>query len=403
MMSKDNDIEEGKTPDPTDDGIFVDYIPPPPLPLPPPAKYKLWLMVFVCVYISEWLSSEAGYLLWLREDLRLSFDGALFIVLGSIVSVLLYGGIDILVFVGRVKINGEWRGLSSWMKQPRIKWVYEYENSFVDLAAMLVGVLEDGFGMFTVPPPNDKKSRKAFECKSLSPNQPVMLRIENRVRPDKIKEYQEWRQHVVQMGCHARPGMTKVKSESTPEGDYYVTYFTFSSVDYLNDFMTSPVRERLVRNLQPLLETPSHIQLLKNRVLPDAFTDLCNQQGHQVPKRLPKKWKVCLLTTLGLFLVLQFTRSTLPHYYGEWKLDDTHIRVESIVTVFINTFLNSYVMTPFMTMLFGHWLKRSQDEQGDQREPWRTLNDGFTSIWSKLAFCSVFYVGCALAWILKSS
>jgi len=135
----------------------------------------------------------------------------------------------------------------------------------------------------------------------------------------------------------------------------------------------------------------------------DALTDLVNQQGQPVPDRQPKKWKVWFLSTISIYLVILFTNMALPHYLRAWGLSKSHPRLQTLVTVSINVFLNAYIMTPFITMVFGRWLIRPvKDEVGDQREPWRTLNDGFRTIWGKLAMCILFYGGLAIAWLVQS-
>ena len=104
----------------------------------------------------------------------------------------------------------------------------------------------------------------------------------------------------------------RVEKREGENGDKSTTYITFESIDYLNEYMTSPVRERLVKKVQPFLAAPTVIQLQKDRALPDSFTDLCLGQGKPVPKLLPKKWKVWVLTTMGLWFVVLISNEVLP-------------------------------------------------------------------------------------------
>ena len=384
---------------------YVDYTPPPPPPVKPPAKYKLWFMVLTCVFFADWFSYEAGFIPWLQENLGLSFNGALFVLLATIVATLVFAALDLLTFCVRFKYKGEWYGIGWWLKQPRIQWVHEYENFFCELLAGLVLIFEDGIAMFNAPKPvkPEQPSPKFFHCSEQDADHDVVLKIENRIKPGKDQEYLYWKEKLVKQGCHSRPGLIDVKIDMKPDvekGNVYIVYLTFSSIDLLNSYMTSPVRARLVRNLQPLLVTPTSIQLQKARVLPDAFTDLCAPQGHSVPKKAPKKWKVWWLTTVGLFFVVLVTNATLTdHYFEEWGLNDAHIRARSAVRVIFNTWLNTYVMTPFLIMIFGNWMKREEQED-NVREPWRTLNDGFRSVYGKFAVFFLFYGGMALAWII---
>ncbi|KAL7574371.1 hypothetical protein ACA910_008472 [Epithemia clementina (nom. ined.)] len=385
---------------------FVDYTPPPSQTVKPPAKYKLWLMVLKCVFFADWFTYEAKLGPWLQNNFRLSFNGALFVVLALIVASLVFVAFELLAFCVRFKYKGEWYGIEKWMKQPRIQWVHEYENFPCELLAGLVVILEDGFAIFDAPRPTkpESPSPKLFYGTESDDEHEVILKIENRIKPGKDEEYLRLKDRLLKTSFHSRPGLVDVKTEislDSENSNLYTVYLTFTSIDFLNTFMMSPVRARLVRNLQPLLSTPTSVQLQKKRVLPDAFTDLCAQQGRSAPKRPPKKWKVWWLTTVGLYFVVLVTNATLTqHYFEEWGLNDAHIRARSAVRVIFNTWLNTYILTPFMTLIFGNWLKRREDEHS-AREPWRTLNDGFSSIYSKFAVFLLFYGGMAIAWIIN--
>ena len=286
---------------------FVDYVPPPPRPLPP-AKYKLWLLVLLCVFFADWFAYEAGFFPWLQNTFKLSVNGALLILLACVVCIIIYAGFDLLVGIVKIKIHGEWYGIGPWLKQPRIQWVHQYQNCVVEFIRSIVVIFEDGFAIFDVPKTNESTEPKQFDDKD---GHDVVLKIENRIHPDKIEEYVRWRDNVIQLGCHARPGLKKVEEEviQDPKGGLHVTYFTFDSIDHLNEYMTSPVRTRIVRNLEPLLATPSLVQLQKDRQLPDVFSDLCTEQSQSVPARPPKKWRVWFITTLSK--CLWWTTTTL--------------------------------------------------------------------------------------------
>ena len=159
-------------------------------------------------------------------------------------------------------------------------------------------------------------------------------------------------------------------------------------------------RQKLIEELQPLLVEPDIVQIQKNRALPDAFTDLLIRQGNDIPVLSPKKWKVWWLTLIGLFFTLLWTRDALPFYYEKWNLDTAHPRVLGLVSVFISTFINSYIMTPLLLFLFSNWLIRL-DTENDTKLPWRVTNDGFESLWAKLALSILMYGGFAIAWAIR--
>lgn len=384
---------------------FVDYVAPD-KSIPPPAKWKLALLIFTGVYFSLWFQGEAGFVAWMIQTLHLRPDDALFLFLWIAVGCLSYGYLDVLNFVLRVKINGEWYGVVSWLQQPRIQWVHEYQNFWVVCVRIFVTTMEDGLSIFNVPPaeaPSAASKQKVFETEEHN-NEQVLLRIEQHIQEGKVHEYVGIRDRLIEaMEMRANPGILKMETEGSTAGTSTCVFeITFRTIDDLNDFMTSPIRQRLIRQIQPLLETRAHVQLLKEREMPDAFTDLVNQQGQPVPERQPKKWKTWFLSTLSIYLVILYTNHAIPHYLRAWGLDHVHERIRTIVTIAINVLLNAYIVTPFLTsMVFGLWLHRPQrDEEGDRREPWRTLNDGFRTIWGKIAMCLAFYGGLALAWAI---
>jgi hypothetical protein len=106
---------------------------------------------------------------------------------------------------------------------------------------------------------------------------------------------------------------------------------------------------------------------------------------------------------MGLWCVILITNATLgEHYYEEWNLTDAHTRWQALVRIGFNTFLNVFVFTPFFTMLFGQWMARKPNEI-DTLEPWRTLNDGFSSTWGNLGVTLAFYGTFVIIWIANAT
>ena len=105
-------------------------------------------------------------------------------------------------------------------------------------------------------------------------------------------------------------------AETSLDDPSHVILVTFSSIDLLNDYMSSSKRHRLMNELEPLLAKPDVLKIQQNRMLPDAFTELLIRQGEHVPKLPPKKWKVAWLTTLALYLCSRWVQSFLPYYFS---------------------------------------------------------------------------------------
>ena len=379
------------------DREFIDYTPPPESPLPPPAKYKLWLVVLFLVFFASWFSGQAGIVEALSRSGYLNTHAALFVMLGIIVFVLTYAALDLMVHCLTFTFHGKEYGLGPWLKAPRLADKFRSDDNLAaEIAGALLNIFENGFEIFNPPVASHTQVAQQYECDY---DGQVILKIEHVLKPDKWNEYYEW-QKKIQRLAKSQPGLTEVNA-CEPEGDRQVIMVTFTSIDRLNEYMTSPARRKLMKKLEPLLMAPDTLQLQKDRDLPDAFTDLLTRQGECVPTLLPKKWKVWWLTTCGLFFVLLIQETVMPYYYAHWDLDTANGRLRGFVGALFATWFNSFVMTPFLMMIFSDWAKRKPNET-DTKEPWRTLNDGLSNVWQKVFVTVAFYGGCVIAWVMKT-
>ena len=415
-----------------DSTLFVDYIAPPPASLPPPSKYKLWLIIMFLVFFAEWFASEARVTDAFERSGYLSPIAAFFFTLAIIVFVLVFATLDLAVTLLTVEVNGRSYGLVPWLKQPRHKWIHKQENIVAECISIVIFILEDGFSLFDAPsvattaekpylPDNEPQE---FSCPDS--NCRVTLKIEHRINPNKLKEYNLWTHKIDKASAKYARGLidnrksavlsiadtfdeergesnqvTDGTTTSRSDGLLHIVYLTFESVDRLNDWMSSSRRRRLIEELKPLLAEPDVVQIQKSRMLPDAFTDLLVRQGDCVPNLQPKKWKVFWLTLLGLFFTTMWIGAVLPYYFDVWKLHRAHQRLQGFVSVAFSTFLNSYVMTPLLLFLFDNWIRRKENEIYT-REPWRTLSDGITHIWIKALISIMMYGGFVIAWIVNN-
>ena len=356
---------------------------------PPPAKYKLWLIIFILVYFAEWFSSEAQFQQSLIDTGWLSPNASLFINLAIVVFTLTFSTLDLFVTMFTFEIKGHTYGVEPWLKQGRVLWIRQKENILAEFLTCIVDILEDGFRMFdgAEPAMSSTQDVDEFELESSIDNSmverssttgnAVVLKIQHFINPFKIDEYYAWNKKIQNATKYYAKGLIDVKkrpaevitediyvqdgdsglvTQKSIKGKKYTIIITFDNIDRLNGWMTSKKRKKLIEELQPLLVEPDIVQIQKNRCLPDAFTDLLIRQGNDIPVLSPKKWKVWWLTTIGLFFTLLWTRDSLPFYYEKWNLDTAHPRVLGLVSVFISTFINSYIMTPLLLFLFSNWL-----------------------------------------------
>ena len=316
--------------------------------------------------------------------------------------------------------------------------------------------------------------KKCFTCDSVDCK--TTVKIEHRVHPDKMDEYEKWQKRIgravlyapgflaihkddiieeeceedeeeeddenkssgepstkqqqeqadeneldIENGIHNRPHRkSKTKTSSikrrftsfhrsstaystaTTKTNLHTVYLTFDNIDSLNDWMMSPRREALMKQLEPLLVVPDHELIQAQRVASarDAFTNLMIQQGSFSPTIAPKKWKVWWLTTLALVITVRWVESFLQYYLDFWGLSGGHPRLTALVSVFLTTFLNSYVLIPFLLFLFNPWMIRRPNEV-DDRYIWKSLDDGLQSFWLKALLTFAFYGGCVITWIVR--
>lgn len=403
-----------------DDSSFVEYVAPSsPTTKRPPPKYKAFGVISILVYLTLWVVELSKLVPWLQEKLRLSSRSTIFLQLCLVVFVLLYAGLDVVVFLLRIKLNGKWYGLGSWMgNTDRVRWVHEYTNVWVEMLAIFITVMEDGFGMFNTPAGGAPASpvSKPVEASSCpyecgDPYCPVTLKIEYRIQREKTDQYNDWRKDLMRaMNIPSRPGLLSVNHSSIVD-DVTSTagvehpsvlqrvYLTFASIDHLNSYTTSPVRERLMRRLRPLLHTEANgiVQELRQRINP--LGDLARLQSpSEAPPAAPVKWKVWWITVLSLYITVLFLNATTPWYLEHWEISsNVHERIESLITVVCTTFLSSYVTTPFLTLLFSHWMQ-DRPKEPTMREPWRTLEEGFSAVWMQFLLVVVFYGGALGTW-----
>lgn len=175
----------------------------------------------------------------------------------------------------------------------------------------------------------------------------------------------------------------------------------FRNMQSLNAWLVSPRRRCLMEELQNYIAKPSVQSLQVQREIPDAFTDLATQQGGPIPIHPPKKWKVWWLSTISLFICINWVPSFLNYYYTFWGIEYESPMILMGIQVPITVFMVSYIVNPLLLLLFNNWMKRKQHEMIDEKEPWRTLNEGIAALWVKVVITLLFYGGMLIAWLIQ--
>ncbi|KAL9189296.1 hypothetical protein ACHAXT_011786 [Thalassiosira profunda] len=412
--------------------IFVDYVPPDQPPdVRPPARYKLSFIVYCHNVVADIFADKAG----LRDFL--TFGGwfspglALFLQVAIIVCTLVFGTLDAFTRIFTFERRGKLYGVGAWLKRDRSTWLLRYSNVFAETLLCIVRILEDGFAMFNAPKNNKPEESRLFQCGN---RQPVELRVEHGIDPAKMDEYEQWVQRVEEVSSRYAHGLISVtrnyeqhisvrsgQSEGDSNGGgasrdieslgvsadadldgavLISTTLRFEDIDALNEWMVSPRRKVLMADLKGMLVVPNAELIRLSRDLPDAFTDLLSLQGRPVPREPPKKWKVWWIAVISRFIAIHWVAAMLNYYFQFWGMDDPSL--QRLVSVAASVFLNSYILLPLLSRLFEPWMRRKRHEKVETKEPWKTLNEGFGSLWWKCLLTLTYFGGCFVAWMVKA-
>lgn len=124
----------------------------------------------------------------------------------------------------------------------------------------------------------------------------------------------------------------------------YIIVLHFDRHDHLQTWLDSPERRDLIARVQPLIQQREEIQIL---------TGL--ETWFELPKRSlpspPKRYKMALLTWLGVFVTLSIVRSILQPF-----LVSLPAVLAQIITIGVVVWLLTYVIMPRLTQLLRRWL-----------------------------------------------
>lgn len=154
----------------------------------------------------------------------------------------------------------------------------------------------------------------------------------------------------------------------------------------LDNFVTSDDRLRFIQQLAPWLESPSQITFAQDRLMHDAFSELCVVEGETARPKPPPVWKLTIIIVLGLMMcVWPINENVGPvlqkHGLKSWS--------STLILTGINVFLNTYICVPFCMFMFGGWLHSPRDPKGYLSV---FLDRGFPNIYCQF-FVALLYFG----------
>jgi len=190
---------------------------------------------------------------------------------------------------------------------------------------------------------------------------PVTTMVTRRVRPGREDDYERWL-HGVAAVARDYPGHQSVAILG-PHGAPPVEYtaiFTFASTDDLRRWMRSGDRRRWLDRAEELTLDDGDVQSLTGLepwfVLPDRAVS-----------QAPPRWKMALLTTLGVWPMLTVLAHVLGPLIGDWP---HAARIGLSLAVGIP--LMTWGIMPSLTRLFFSWLYPEPPSRSRQ-EPARSV------------------------------
>jgi len=124
----------------------------------------------------------------------------------------------------------------------------------------------------------------------------------------------------------------------------YVVILKFDRYNNLRTWLESDVRREWIERLQPLIEKPETIQTLTGL---ETWFSL----PHQPLKSPPSRYKMILVTWLGVFVTLAIVSRLLAPL-----LSGLPVLLNQLVTTGLVVALLTYLIMPRPTQLFKRWL-----------------------------------------------
>lgn len=175
--------------------------------------------------------------------------------------------------------------------------------------------------------------------------QPITAVISHLVKPGYEQEYEQWLHDISavaqQFEGHSGVSFIRPQDAAHPE---YVIILRFDCYKHLKEWMDSPVRQRWIDKVKPIVQQDQNIQFLTG--LETWFTLPGKSIQHP-----PKRYKMAILTSLAVFTVAQLLGLIIAPGLAIFPP-----LLRSFVLIALTVFCLTYVVMPRVTRLFSRWL-----------------------------------------------
>lgn len=179
-----------------------------------------------------------------------------------------------------------------------------------------------------------------------SSSEPVTMLLVRKVKPDRLKDFEEWvtgvKQVVRRFEGYLGTDIIRPRDHSHPE---YVIMARFDNYEHLRTWMSSREREELLKKSEDLTVGAMHVQEAH------GFEPWFSLPEHSAASLPPPKYKMALLTILAIYPSLLALSTLLSYLLPNWP---------RALLILLNVFLlvpaMTYYIMPWMTRLFRPWL-----------------------------------------------
>ncbi|MUL36629.1 antibiotic biosynthesis monooxygenase [Gloeocapsopsis dulcis] len=168
--------------------------------------------------------------------------------------------------------------------------------------------------------------------------------ISHIIRPGREQGYEEWF-HGIATAARKFKGHLGVNVIRPRDREHleYVAIVRFDRYSNLKTWLESDIRREWIERLQPLIEKPEAVQTLTG--LETWFT-----LSDKPLKSLPPRYKMALITWLGVFITLAILSRLLS------PLSGLPVLLHQLITTGLVVALLTYLVMPRLTQLFRQWL-----------------------------------------------
>lgn len=182
------------------------------------------------------------------------------------------------------------------------------------------------------------------------PTSAVTMLVSRRVRPGMEARYNELMRQMMATAAtfpgHLGGQMVQAEPQEAAEEGVNHVVFAFDTPEHLQAWNDSPARALGLAAIEPMTMGPAQARQLIG--MADWFT-------HSTPQTPPPRWKVALMTWLGIFPIVLLLNATIGPLLGPWP-----VLPRTVVFTGLVVLLMTWVVAPQLGRWLRPWLQRTQ-------------------------------------------